>query len=284
MSASTNQRNESSAATNAVAYWDQVLDPQNLERDENAGRLGLEAEIGFAQTPDFAVAARWLEGGAARPAFVVDLGAGLGANAFALARRGHTVLAVDSSPARLKALRARAAQAGCAGSIRCVVALAEHLPFGHNTVPGIYTKSVLIHTDLPRAAAELARVLRPAGRAALVEPQPGNPFVALYRRTLAPQAWRGITRYFGAPEQAIFVRAIDERSAVARQVRPCYFFGFFAFVFQFAWPRRRLFRAALAFTQTVDGMLFAIVPGLRKWAWFGVICVAKPAAGEERKG
>lgn len=168
MSASTDQRNESTTATNAVAYWDQVLDPQNLERDECAGRLGLEAEIGFAQTPDFTVAAQWLEGGAARPVFIVDLGAGLGANAFALARRGHQVLAVDSSPARLKALRTRATQAGCAGHIRCVVALAEHLPFGNNTVPGIYTKSVLIHTDLPRAAAELARVLRPAGRVALV--------------------------------------------------------------------------------------------------------------------
>lgn len=108
--------------------------------------------------------------------------------------------------------------------------------------------------------------------------------MSLYRRTLAPQAWRSITRYFGAAEQVIFVRAIDGRSKLAQQVRPCYFVGFFAFAFQFAWPQRGLFRAALALTQAVDGMLFAIVPGLRKWAWFGVICVAKPAAGEERKG
>lgn len=260
----------------ASRYWSGNLDPQNLER-KGAGPE-LEAELDFAWTPDFVSALDWLE--PERRAFTVDLGAGLGAHALALARRGARVVAVDTAPGRLHALRERARRLGLSDRITTVVAAAEALPFAAGSLPGLYTRSVLIHVDLPAAAAELARTLAPGGRAALIEPQPGNPFAAAYRAVLAPRAWRGITRYFDAEAQAIFCRAVgpvDPR----RAVEPHYLLGFLAFIFQFGWPRRAWFRAALAVIGSVDRVLFRVIPPLRRLAWFGLIRLEKPG-GEDR--
>lgn len=272
----------------AARYWDQVLDPQNLERGssgEGAGPgtgtvghqgagISLQDEIEFARTPDLSAARGWLTSGAVKPAWIMDLGAGLGANSFALALAGHEVVAVDTSPARLRALKARAAEAGCAERVRVVVAAAEALPFAPGSVPAIYTKSVLIHTELEQAAREIARTLAPGGRAALVEPEPGNPFVEAYRRWLAPKAWRAITRYFDPEAQGVFIRAEGMKSA-ARPVEPFYFLAFFAFAFQFAWPHRKLYRLTLGTLHGVDRILFRLIPPLRRWAWFGLIRIEK---------
>jgi SAM-dependent methyltransferase len=174
----------------------------------------------------------------------------------------------------LRALKARATQAGCAERVRLVVAAAEALPFAPGSVPAIYTKSVLIHTELEQAAREIARTLAPGGRAALVEPQPGNPFVEAYRRWLAPKAWRSITRYFDPAAQGVFIHCKGMTGA-AKPVAPFYFLAFFAFVFQFAWPQQRLYRITLGALHGVDRILFRLIPPLRRWAWFGVIRLEK---------
>ncbi len=259
-----------------VSYWNANLDPQNLER---GNAIALEDEIAFALTPDLLEARRWLTTGATPPSFIVDLGAGLGAFAFALARLGHFVLAVDSSPARLLGLRARARQAGCADRISCVAAVAEALPFAGGSIPALYTRSVLIHAELARAAAELARVLPSGGRFALIEPTTANPFVILYRRLLAPSAWREITHYFTPPMQ----RLLGQAPGGPWHVRPFYFLGFLAFIFQFARPNLTLFRLSLALLTPVDRLLF-LLPPLRRLAWFGVIeAEKKRQSNDERR-
>jgi ubiquinone/menaquinone biosynthesis C-methylase UbiE len=220
----------------AADYWNQILDPNNLEQVAGEGSFdaaGIWREILFAQTPDLAAARQWLAGAA--PAWIIDLGAGLGANAFALAEAGHTIVAVDTSPARLKALRARARMAGVADRIRLVVGSAESLPFASDCVPALFTKSVLIHTRFEVSAAEIARTLAPGGRAALVEPGVANPFVNLYRATLAPKAWQAITRYFNPAIEQIYLQAPGVRPPQP-PVERSYYLGFFAFVFMFALP------------------------------------------------
>lgn len=261
----------------AARYWAQNLDPQNLERDSAAAApvdpAALAHEIEFARTPDLEAARRWLTSAQSPPAWVMDLGAGLGANAFALAAGGQRVLAVDTSLARLRLLRRRAAAAGLADSIQRVVANAEALPFRAGSVPALYTKSVLIHTDLERTAAEFARVVAPGGRLALVEPLTGNPFVNAYRRTLAPQAWRTITHYFDAAAQGVYLHqpGLDGAPSGPEAVEAFYFFSFFAFIFQFGRPLPRLFRFLLRPLQALDRLLFRLCPPLRRLAWFGVI-------------
>lgn len=268
----------SAGLSRASRYWDTVLDPQNLERDQGFSGIpdaaALAVEIAFADIPDLEAARRWLQGERPQPVQILDLGAGLGANSMALARRGHGLLAVDTSPARLRQLRRRAEVAGLSDRIQPIVAAAEALPFATGSLPAIYTKSVLIHTDMPRTAREIARALTPAGRAALDEPLTGNPFVNAYRRFWAPKAWRSITRYFDAQTQQIFLQAPGLRAA-AEPIRPFYFLSFFAFVFQFAWPRINLFKRVLSILQPLDDLLFAAIPSLRRRAWFGLIKVEK---------
>ncbi len=259
----------------AAKYWDKVLDPQNLERESqpDAPGMPLEDEIDFAHAPDLLAARDWLVGGTS-PAWIMDLGAGLGANSFALIRLGHRVIAVDTSLDRLRSLRERAHLAGCEQDLVCLVAQAESLPFANGSVPAVYTKSVLIHTDLAKAAKELHRVLMNGGRGALVEPQPGNPFVRLYRATLAPQVWRSITRYFDSEAQAIFLRPFGFHRR-SNQVIPLYFLSFFAFVFQFALPNLLAFKVSLKVLHGLDRLLFRLLPPLRRWAWFGLIRIEK---------
>jgi SAM-dependent methyltransferase len=267
---STSSRSSGSPSAGESAasqYWASNLDPQNLEREaEGATGPALEDEIRFAWTPDVAAAFAWMTAGQGEPGWVVDLGAGLGAVSFAFARRGAKVMCVDTSPQRLGELMRRAREAGCADRIVPIAAAAEALPFGDGTVRGLFSRSVLIHTDMPRAAAEIARVLAAGGRAALAEPQPGNPFAWLYRRTLAPSVWREITTYFSAREQAIFLDRIGPG-----RVRPFYVFGFLAFVFQYAWPKPGLFEAALKMLGMIDRALLAAIGPTRRLAWFGLI-------------
>lgn len=254
----------------AARYWDGNLDPRNLEPGDGGGAtLDLGDEIEFARTPDLTAACRWLGGVADGTSWMMDLGAGLGANSFAIALTGFRVVAVDSSLARLRRLRRRADQAGCLDRLTAIVGSAEALPFAEGTVPAVYTRSVLIHTDLDRSAAELARVLAEGGRTALTEPQPLHPLATLYRLWLAPKAWRQITRYFDPQAQAIYIEALG--GGARARVQPFYLFSFLAFVFQFGWPRKGLFRLTLALLNPMDRLLLRFLPSLGRWAWFGQI-------------
>ncbi len=256
----------------AAAYWNQILDPRNLAHAPAAETpRAIQRDIALARTPDFLAALRHLAPTLSRPPGVIDLGAGLGNHALAAARMGHRVLALDASLDRMRRLRIRAARVGV--QLPAVVARAEALPFRTGSVGALYTKSVLIHTDLDRALDEIARILGPGGRCALIEPQPGNPFVRLYRATLAPSAWKSITRYFDAPRQ----RLVAQRIGPTR-LRPFYFLGFLGFIFEFGVPWPKVRNGVLACLRPVDALLFSLIPPLRWWAWFGLLEAEKPAA------
>jgi hypothetical protein len=59
-------------------------------------------------------------------------------------------------------------------------------------------KWVLHHCDVPRASAELARIVKPGGRAVLYENQGRNPLLRLARRRLTG---RGPVGSFGTPDE-----------------------------------------------------------------------------------
>lgn len=244
-------------------YWQANLDPDNIGRAPRRA-AGSDAEETFYLTPDQREALRLLaplEG-----QLVLDLGAGIGYNARYLARKGATVVAADLAPARLAELRAQAVAEGIpAGRLLPVVCRGEQLPFARGAFGRHYSKSVLIHTDLAAASAELARTLKPGGHAVFVEPLDFNPFAELYRRTLGPAEWRVITRYFNDAS----VDTIRNAFGSAGESR-YYMAGFLAFVFQFAVRAPRAFRAAIAATQVLDAVLLRI-PGMRRLAWFTVI-------------
>lgn len=116
---------------------------------------------------------------------VLDLGTGTGFMACLLAARGAEVEAVDVSEASLEVAGWRARISGLESRIRCHAAPAETLPFDDACFDAICGAFVLHHLDLPIAAREIRRVLRPEGRAAFIETS-GNSGLLMSARRLLP--------------------------------------------------------------------------------------------------
>jgi ArsR family transcriptional regulator len=98
---------------------------------------------------------------------VADLGCGTGDVALQLAQHVKQVIAVDNTPAMLKTARARAAKFGNV-DIRKGDMLA--LPIEDDTCDAALMLLVLTYIDdAPAAVAELARILKPGGRAVVMD-------------------------------------------------------------------------------------------------------------------
>ena len=110
----------------------------------------------------------------------VDVGAGTGDLTFALAGAsapGARVVAADLSRGMLDVARRR-------GPLLAVIANAESLPFADGSLDRVVTGFTVRNVgDLPRALREFRRVLRPGGRAVILElSHPRGPlFPSLYR-------------------------------------------------------------------------------------------------------
>ena len=106
----------------------------------------------------------------------LDVGAGTGAFAFAVAPRVREVVAVELD----EALAARA-RADAPRNVEVVVADGEHLPFERASFDVAGTLRTLHHTPRPELlVAELARVTRPGGTILIVDQlAPADPLVGL---------------------------------------------------------------------------------------------------------
>ena len=107
------------------------------------------------------------------PGDMLDVGMGAGRLCAELVERGWTVSGVDLSPVMVEAARQRLpgiAERLCVGSI-------DRLPFGDGTFDAVAATGVLEYAtdDLAGATRELARVLRPAGRAVVSFPNHASP-------------------------------------------------------------------------------------------------------------
>jgi ubiquinone/menaquinone biosynthesis C-methylase UbiE len=102
---------------------------------------------------------------------VLDVASGTGAPSLQLARAvaptGH-VTATDLSPEPLKIASERARQRGLT-NINFEVADVHHLPFPDTSFDLVTSRmAVMFFSDLPRALAEMRRVLKPGGRVAML--------------------------------------------------------------------------------------------------------------------
>ncbi|KQW47111.1 methyltransferase type 11 [Nocardioides sp. Root1257] len=107
-----------------------------------------------------AEAATWLVGD--EPVTVLEIGAGTGKLTEALVAVGHDVHATDPDDAMLARLRARLPD------VPTSVASAEELPAADGSYDVVVAGQAFHWFDLDRALPEIARVLRPGGRLALV--------------------------------------------------------------------------------------------------------------------
>ncbi len=102
----------------------------------------------------------------ASPGAALDVGAGRGIAAYALARDGWRVVALEPDPGDIVgagAIRSLARDAGLA--IEVAQTWGEELPFASNTFDLVHCRQVLHHAkDLRRLCQQLGRVLKPGGR------------------------------------------------------------------------------------------------------------------------
>ena len=125
--------------------------------------------------------APWVPGGPGGRSPVLDLGAGTGQFAAAIAGWfGVEVVAVEPSGG----MRDQGARAHPHPGVRWVAGVAEHLPLGGGACAWAWVSTVVHHLDdLEGAAAELRRVVRPGGRVLVRQAFPGRmDALTLYRR------------------------------------------------------------------------------------------------------
>lgn len=116
--------------------------------------------------------------GMRRGALVLDLGCGTGRHSFEALKRGARVVAVDLDPAPLREVVGMIAAMHVAGEVPpdagpgCICGDALRLPFADESFDVVVASEVLEHIDDDAAALrEIARVLKPGGRAAVTVPR-----------------------------------------------------------------------------------------------------------------
>jgi demethylmenaquinone methyltransferase/2-methoxy-6-polyprenyl-1,4-benzoquinol methylase len=132
---------------------------------------------------------------------ILDVATGTGMVAFALAARGATVVGLDQSEAMLGGAQARLLRTPqLAERLSFVIGEAETLPFADAEFDALSFTYLLRYVDDPAATmCELARVLKPGGRIAMVEfGVPGNELLRglwrLYTRVGLPPIGRAVSR------------------------------------------------------------------------------------------
>ena len=95
------------------------------------------------------------------PGDLLEVGFGSGRALGPLGEQGWTVSGVDPAPAMLERARDRAP----AAADRLILGRAEELPFADDSFDVVVAVGALEYTDMERSVPEIARVLRPGGRA-----------------------------------------------------------------------------------------------------------------------
>ena len=101
---------------------------------------------------------------------VLDIGAGMGAGTMRAASSDAHVIAVEPTPFMRRVLGARRLCSRRRGNVEIVDGTAERLPADDQTIDAVWAVNTMHHwSDVERGVAEIARVLKPEGRALLVD-------------------------------------------------------------------------------------------------------------------
>jgi SAM-dependent methyltransferase len=106
---------------------------------------------------------------------------GVGQEAVVFARAGAEVYGFDISCTQIEAVQALARRAGLSHQIHVQAMPFEALTYQDEFFDLAYGAAILHHIDIAAGSVELARVLRPGGRAAFVEPLATNPLLRFAR-------------------------------------------------------------------------------------------------------
>lgn len=196
---------------------------------------------------------------------VLEYGCRPGSCAFLLARKGAKVTGIDISDVAIAQAKEKATREQLDG-IEFRVMNAESLDYADDSFDLICGSAILHHLDLGKSYAELARTLRPGGRAVFVEPLGHNHLINLYR-WMTPQLRT-------ADEHPLLISDLKMAGKYFGRV-DCRFFQlatFAAIPFR-NWPFFRSLRLCL---DALDQKIFSTIPFLQRYAWQVVIEFSQP--------
>jgi SAM-dependent methyltransferase len=124
--------------------------------------------------------------GDVRGKIVLDLGCGSGENLAPLLARGADVIAIDLSPELIELAKQRVALSGYDAPV-FLVGSALEIPLPDACVDTVLCASLLHHLDIPRAMAEIRRVLTPGGSVIVKEPVRFSKLAGRLRKLFPPQ-------------------------------------------------------------------------------------------------
>ncbi len=201
-----------------------------------------------------------------KSAKVLEYGCGPGSFSFFLSKAGAEVFGIDISDVAIHQAKQRARQEKL-NNIVFNVMDAESLDFKDETFDLICGTGILHHLNLDKAYSELARVLKPEGKAIFLEPLGHNPFINVYRK-LTPNLRT-------ADEHPLLMRDVKLGEKLFGKIDPKYFH----LLSIMSVPFRKVpgFRFLLNVLDALDSSLFALFPFARKYAWTIVFVLSQPS-------
>jgi SAM-dependent methyltransferase len=198
---------------------------------------------------------------------VLELGCGPGSTGWHLALDGHQVHGIDISERAVEEARAHAEALGVANASFDQMD-AHALDLADDSADIVTGAGILHHLDLALAIPEIARVLRPDGRAVFYEPMAHNPLIRLFRR-FTP----------GLRTEDEHPLTTDDLTMLGRFFEHVEVTHFHLVSFVAA-PLVRMPGGAVAMRaiDRVDHLVMKVVPALRKYCWIAVIELTGPSA------
>jgi SAM-dependent methyltransferase len=193
---------------------------------------------------------------------VLELGCGAGVLSSELLGRGARVTALDISPRMVELARRRAPEA------QFLVAPAEDTGLPDESFDRVVAKWVLHHVDVPAAAHEVRRLLRPGGRAVFFENQDRNPVLRAARGRL----WGSHRLHWvGTKDEQALTRddvGVLERTFDSVELTYPSFYFFEALSRALGHRMHRPLRRA-------DSLVWRRLPAVRPWSWHVLIVVGR---------
>jgi len=196
---------------------------------------------------------------------VLEYGCGPGYEALFIAKSASSVTGIDISDTAIEQAKEMARQEQITNATFRAMD-AEAMDFSDESFDLICGMGILHHLDLDKSLSEIARTLRPGGKAIFIEPLGHNPFINLYRK-ITPNLRT-------EDEHPLLAKDLKSMQSYFSKIEPHYFH----FHSIMAVPFRKLpgYTLLLKTLDAADRALFKLFPFARKYAWQVVIVLSHP--------